>query len=345
MVMVKRVAFAALLAAVSIFGTACGGAKERLYLYNWTYYIPEDVIKDFTKETGIQVIVDSYSSNEEMYNKLVAGGSGYDIVVPSGDYVSIMIAEGLLKGVELSRVPNFKNIDPNALSRIGFDPGNRYSVPFMMGAAGVSVNTTRASGYERSWSIFEKPEFKGRMTMLDDMREVLGGALKYLGYSVNETDPARLEEARQVVERWKPNLVKFDAEAFARGFAAGEFWVVQGYAENVYLEYDEKRHAEIDFFFPREGMPMYLDSFCILSGAKNVDAAYKFIDFMLRPDIAARVSDYLMLPSPNVPARALMTVKPNYEFEDLDKGEFKEDLGLETLKLYNEVWRRIRVGN
>jgi spermidine/putrescine transport system substrate-binding protein len=341
----KKFAFTAILAAVTILGSACGGAKEQLYLYNWTYYIPEDVIKDFTEETGIRVIVDAYSSNEEMYNKLVAGGSGYDIVVPSGDYVSIMIAEGLLAPMDLAKVPNFKNIDPVALARIGFDRGNKNSVPFMMGAAGISVNTTRASGYERSWSIFEKPELKGRMTMLDDMREVLGGALKYLGYSVNDTDPAHLEEARQVVERWKPNLVKFDAEAFARGFAGGEFWVVQGYAENVYLEYEEARHSEIDFFFPAEGMPMYMDSFCILKGAKNVDAAYAFINFMLRPDIAARVSDYLMLPSPNVPARALMTVAPNYEFEDLEKGEFKEDLGLDGLKLYNDMWRRIRVGN
>jgi spermidine/putrescine transport system substrate-binding protein len=343
--MFKKFAFTAILAAVTILGSACGGAKEQLYLYNWTYYIPEDVIKDFTEETGIRVIVDAYSSNEEMYNKLVAGGSGYDIVVPSGDYVSIMIAEGLLAPMDLAKVPNFKNIDPVALARIGFDKGNKNSVPFMMGAAGISVNTTRASGYERSWSIFEKPELKGRMTMLDDMREVLGGALKYLGYSVNDTDPAHLEEARQVVERWKPNLVKFDAEAFARGFAGGEFWVVQGYAENVYLEYEEARHAEIDFFFPAEGMPMYMDSFCILKGAKNVDAAYAFINFMLRPDIAARVSDYLMLPSPNVPARALMTVTPNYEFEDLEKGEFKEDLGLDGLKLFNDMWRRIRVGN
>ncbi|HAE22204.1 MAG TPA: spermidine/putrescine ABC transporter substrate-binding protein [Spirochaetaceae bacterium] len=343
--MFKKFAFTAILVAVTILGSACGGAKEKLYLYNWTYYIPEDVIKDFSKESGIQVIVDAYSSNEEMYNKLVAGGSGYDIVVPSGDYVSIMIAEGLLAPMDLAKIPNFKNIDPVALARIGFDKGNKNSVPFMMGAAGISVNTTRASGYERSWSIFEKPELKGRMTMLDDMREVLGGALKYLGYSVNDTDPAHLEEARQVVERWKPNLVKFDAEAFARGFAGGEFWVVQGYAENVFLEYEEARHAEIDFFFPTEGMPMYMDSFCILKGAKNVDAAYAFINFMLRPDIAARVSDYLMLPSPNVPARAFMTVAPNYEFEDLEKGEFKEDLGLEGLKLYNDVWRRIRVGN
>jgi len=342
--MCKKVFRVLLLVLVGLAAISCG-SKEKLYLYNWTYYIPEDVIKDFTKETGIRVIVDSYSSNEEMYNKLVAGGQGYDLVVPSGDYVSIMISGGMLEAVDKTRLPNFGNLDPEALKRIDFDSGNRYSVPFMMGAAGVSVNTTKVSNYEHSWDIFAKPELKGRMTMLDDMREVLGAALKSLGYSVNESNPARLEEARLVVERWKPNLVKFDAEAFARSFASGEFWVVQGYAENVYLEYEESRYSEIDFFFPKEGMPMYLDSFCILKGAKNIDAAYKFMDYMLRPEIAARVSDYLMLPSPNVPARALMTVTPNYQFEDLAAGEFKNDLGQATLRLYNDVWRRIRVGN
>jgi spermidine/putrescine transport system substrate-binding protein len=333
------------IAAVSGQNLFAGGSKEKLYLYNWTYYIPEDVIKDFQKETKIQVIVDAYASNEEMYSKLVAGGAGYDLVVPSGDYVSIMIAEGLIQPLDLSKVPNFKNFDPAALSRITFDKGNRYSVPYMMGAAGVSVNTTKVANFDLSWSIFERADLKGRMTMLDDIREVLGAALKYLGYSVNETNPARLEEARQVVERWKPNLVKFDAEAFGKGFAAGEFWVVQGYAENVFLEYEESRHGEVKFFFPKEGMPMYMDSFCILKGAKNVDNAYAFINYILRPDIAARIADYLMMPSPNVPARALMTVKPTYSFEDLAKGEFKEDLGQQALQLYNDVWRKIRVGN
>jgi len=342
--MKKRIVLAAAAALVVGLLSSCGGGSK-LYLFNWIYYIPDDVITEFTKETGIKVVVDSYASNEEMYNKIVAGGSGYDLVVPSGDYVSIMIEEGLLEPIDRARVSNFGNIDPVAIARIGFDVGNKFSVPYMMGAAGVSVNTTKASGYEHSWNIFSKPEFKGRMTMLDDMREVLGAALKYLGYSVNDVDPAHLEEARLVVESWKPNLVKFDAEAFAKGFAGGEFWVVQGYAENVYLEYDEARWGEIDFFFPREGMPMYLDSFCILKGAKNADTAYDFINYMLRPDIAARVSDYLMLPSPNVPARALMTGKPNYSFADLAAGEFKEDLGQEGLALYNEVWRRIRVGN
>ncbi|MBU0935222.1 MAG: extracellular solute-binding protein [Spirochaetes bacterium] len=342
----KRKYFTAIAAAcVLVLLGSCSGSKDRLYLYNWIYYIPEDVIEDFQKESGIRVVVDSYASNEEMYNKLLAGGKGYDIVVPSGDYVSIMIAGGMLQRLDMGKIPNYANLDASALNRIRFDTGNRFSIPFMMGAAGVSVNKTKVSGYEHSWNIFERNDLNGRMTMLDDMREILGAALKYLGYSVNDSDPAHLEEARLVVEEWKPNLVKFDAESFARGFAGGEFWVVQGYAENVYIEYEPSRYSEIDFFFPKEGMPMYMDSFCILKDAENVEAAYKFINFMLRPDIAARVSDYLMLPSPNVPARALMTVTPNYQFEDLAKGEFKEDLGAQTLLLYNEVWRRIRVGN
>jgi len=343
--MKKSMFFAAVAAIVIGLLSSCGGKDEKLYLFNWIYYIPDDVIEDFTKETGIKVIVDSYASNEEMYNKIVAGGSGYDLVVPSGDYVSIMIAEGLVEPIDKTKLKNFGNLDPAAIARIGFDVGNTHSVPYMMGAAGISVNKTKVTGYEHSWNIFEKTDIAGRMTMLDDMREVLGAALKYLGYSVNDPDPAHLEEARLVVERWKPNLVKFDAEAFAKSFASGEFWVVQGYAENVFLEYPEEKRADVDFFFPKEGTPMYMDSFCILKGSKNSEQAYKFIDYILRADIAARIADYLMIPSPNVPARALMTVTPNYQFDDLANSEFKEDLGQETLKLYNDIWRRIRVGN
>jgi len=343
--MKKSMFFAAVAAIVIGLLSSCGGKDAKLYLFNWIYYIPDDVIEDFTKETGIKVIVDSYASNEEMYNKIVAGGSGYDLVVPSGDYVSIMIAEGLVEPINKSKLANFGNLDPAAIARIGFDVGNTHSVPYMMGAAGVSVNKTKVTGYDHSWNIFEKTDIAGRMTMLDDMREVLGAALKYLGYSVNDPNPAHLEEARVVVERWKPNLVKFDAEAFAKSFASGEFWVVQGYAENVFLEYPEEKRADVDFFFPKEGTPMYMDSFCILKGSKNSEQAYKFMDYILRADIAARIADYLMIPSPNVPARALMKVTPNYQFSDLANSEFKEDLGQETLKLYNDIWRRIRVGN
>jgi spermidine/putrescine transport system substrate-binding protein len=148
--MKKRVLLAAAAALVVAILASCGGGQKKLFLFNWIYYIPDDVITDFTKETGIEVVVDSYASNEEMYNKIVAGGSGYDLIVPSGDYVSIMIAEKLLEPIDKTKLKNFGNLDPAAIARIGFDVGNTHSVPYMMGAAGVSVNKTKVSGYDHS---------------------------------------------------------------------------------------------------------------------------------------------------------------------------------------------------
>ena len=189
---------------LAILLAGCGGkAKEsaaagaqapaekggKLFIYNWTYYIPDDVVKAFEKETGVTVVYDVFASNEEMFAKLKAGGSGYDITFPSGDYVSIMISEGMLEKIDKSKVPNFANIDPEVLKKIAFDKGPEYSVPYMIGAAGISVNKKQVKTYDKSWSIFGRKDLKGRMTMLDDMREVLGAALKSLGYSVNSRNP------------------------------------------------------------------------------------------------------------------------------------------------------------
>ncbi len=284
---------------------ASGKSGGKLFIYNWTYYIPEDVIRDFEKEYGATVVYDVFASNEEMYAKLKAGGSGYDVVFPSGDYVSIMIAEGMAVELDLSRIPNFQHIDEGVREKITFDPGNRYSVPYMMGAAGIAVNTRLVPEYEKSWNIFARKDLADRMTMLDDMREVLGAALMYLGYSVNSVDPAELEQAKKVVLTWRDQILKFDAESFAKGFASEEFFVVQGYAENVFLEYDEAKRGEVDYFIPREGGPMYMDSMMILKGARNEKLAYSFIDFIHRPEIYARIADYLMLPSINRAARSL----------------------------------------
>lgn len=336
-------AFAASL--VLVVSGCAGGNENRLYIYNWTYYIPDDVLRDFEKEFETTVVYDVFASNEEMFAKLKAGGTGYDIVFPSGDYVSIMISEGMIEPIDKSRLPNLANLDPAMLDRIEFDPGTAYSVPYFMGAAGVSVNTTKVSGYDRSWNIFNRADLQGRMTMLDDMREVLGGALKSLGYSVNSIDPGELEQAKRLVIGWRENIMKFDAEAFAKGFASGEFFVVHGYAENVFLEYEPERRGEVEFFIPREGGPMYMDSMVILKGAKHTDLAYRFMDYIHRPEVYARIADSLMLPSLlNVPARERMTVTPSYGVEDLENCEFKEDLG-EAIELYNRIWQEIRVGS
>ena len=340
----RMVGLLALLSVVLLAG--CGGNEaqaKKLFIYNWTYYIPDEVIEGFEEEYGVDVVYDVFASNEEMFAKLKAGGTGYDITFPSGDYVSIMASEGMLAGIDRTRLTNWENLDESVLAQIEFDPGNRWSVPYMMGAAGIAVNTEYVQDYDRSWSIFSRADLKGRMTMLDDMREVLGGALSYLGYSVNTTDQTELDAARDLVKEWSQNLLRFDAEAFGKAFANGEVWVVQGYQENVFLELDESEWDKVAFFIPAEGGAMYMDSMVVLKDSKNVDLAYQFMDFILRPEVMAEVADYLGLPSVNVPSRSLMTTVPRYEISDLSEAEFKEDIGIE-IDRYNRAWQEIRVG-
>jgi spermidine/putrescine transport system substrate-binding protein len=329
----------------------CGGKTDpnKRYIYNWTYYTPDSVIEKFEKEYGVTVIYDEFASNEDMYAKLKAGGSGYDIVFPSGDYTSIMIHQNMLAKIDKSKIPNLKNVDPVVLQKAAYDTNMDYSVPYYFGAAGIAVNTARVPHFEPSWSIFSRSDLKDRMTMLDDMREVLGDALIFLGYSVNTKNPAEIEKARDLVNNsWKPNLVKFDAEAFGKGYADGDFWVVQGYAEVVYEEIGDNEQLKKDtvFFIPPEGGPAYIDSLCILKDSKHIDLAHKFIDFIHRPEIYAEFTDYFGFPSTvNIPARTLKKGESYYTFEELSRTELKDDLG-ETLDLYNDAWfNSIRVGN
>jgi spermidine/putrescine transport system substrate-binding protein len=343
-ILMKRFFSAAVVSMVFLGLVGCGaGGKQKLYIYNWTYYIPDEVLKDFEKTYNVSLVYDMYASNEEMYSKLKAGGTGYDIVFPSGDYVSIMINQGMIDSIDKSKIPNFADLDTSVLQKIRFDKGCSHSVPYMMGAAGISVNKKYVKQYEHSWNIFNQAALKGRMTLLDDMREVMGAALKTLGFSVNSTNTVELEKAKELVMQWKENIVKFDAEAFAKGFAAGEFWAVHGYAENVFLELDSTQRADVDFFIPREGSAMYMDNMVILKDAKHKDLAYKFINFIHEPNEYSKIVDYLMLPCINVAARQYRKVKPNYEIEDLANSEFKEDLG-SNLGLYDKIWQEIRVG-
>jgi len=339
-----RIAAVAVIASLAIFAiSGCGAKKERLYIYNWIQYMPDEVLKEFEKRYGVKVVYDMFSTNEEMYTKLKIGGGKYDIVVPSGDHVSIMINEGMLQEIDKSLVPNLKHLDERVTSRVTFDPDMKYCVPYAAGIAGVSVNTEHVKEFEKSWNIFENPAFKGRMTLLDDMREVMGAALKVLGYSVNSKNQEEVEAAKNLVLKWKDGIVKFDAEAFGKGFAAGEFWVVHGYAENVFLELDDGAKKSAQFFIPDEGGPMYMDHMVILKGARNPDLAHKFMDFIHEPKIYAKIMDYLETPSINIPARDYMEMTPHYEIEDMAKSEFKEDLG-EHLEMYNRMWQEIRVG-
>ena len=319
--------------------SSCGG--QRLRIYNWTYYTPDSVIEKFEKEYNVRVIYDQFASNEELYAKIEASGGGYDVIFPSGDFVSIMIKQDMLEKIDKSKFTNLENVDPEILQKASYDPEMDYSVPYYYGAAGIIVNTAKVPDYEESWSILGRDDLRNRMVMLDDMREVLGGALTYLGYSVNTVEPYQVEAAKNLVNNaWKPNLVKFDAEGFGKGYASGDFWVVHGYAEVVFEEIADNPQLLDDtvFFIPREGGPAYIDNMCILKGAKNIDLAYKFIDFIHRPEIYAEIVDAFDFPATvNIPARQYKTGDSMYTVDDLVNTELSVDLG-PALDMYSEAW-------
>ena len=358
----KNILFFAVMAALFLPVIISCDSRQKLYIYNWTYYTPDSVIDKFENEYDVRVIYDEFTSNEDMYAKLISVnrkgifgwlsrlfGRQYDIVFPSNYYVPIMIQQGMLERIDKSKMSNLGNIDPEVLQIANYDPDIEYSVPYFYGAAGIIVNTARVPNFERSWSIFAREDLKNKMTMLDDMREVLGGSLAFLGYSVNTLNPAHLNEARDIVNNlWKPNLVKFDAEAFGKGYANGEFWVVHGFPEVVLeeIEGNEQLINDTVFFIPREGGPSYIDNMCILKGSKNIDLAYKFIDFIHRPQIYAEFVDTFGLPATvNIPARIHKTGLSCYSAQDLLNTELVDDIG-PGLDIYSEAWfNSIRIGN
>jgi len=328
------------------FIISCG--NPRLKIYNWTYYTPDTVIKKFEKEYKVRVDYDQFASNEELYAKLKSGGGGYDIIFPSGDYVSIMIQQDMLEKLDKSKIPNLKNIDPAVLQKAAYDPAMNYAVPYYYGAAGIIVNTAKVPDFQRSWSIFSRQDLRNRMTMLDDMREVMGGALAFLGYSINTKEASQIAAAQDLINTaWKPNLTKFDAESFGKGYANGDFWVVHAYAEVVFEEIEGNQQLIDDtvFFFPQEGGASYIDSMCILRGSKNVDLAHKFIDFIHRPAIYAEFVDTFSFPATaNIPARQYKTGRSLYTVEEITSGELLDDLG-PALDMYNDAWfNSIRIG-
>ena len=340
----KKILFLLLCVPAIFYGLGCGGGKPKLYIYNWTYYTPEEVIKGFEEKYNVEVVYDEFASNEEMFAKLKAGGSGYDIVFPSADYTSIMIKEGMLERIDKNQVPNLQNIDPEFIAGIQYDKNLEYSVPYMKGASGIAVNTQHVKNYQKDTSIYLNPEFKGRMTLLDDMREVMGLALKANGFSVNSIHPDELDAAKKLILQWKQNILKFDAESFGKGFSTGEFWVVHGYEENIFSELEPAAKATTDFFIPSTGGPFYIDSMVILKGSKNRDLAHQFINYIHEPESYAKFVDKFGFPSINVPARKIRTAKPVYTEEDMKNCELKLDLG-DKLEMYNKIWEDIKMAS
>ena len=323
-------------------------AAEKVYVYNWTEYIPEAVLRQFTKETKIKVIYTTYDSNETMYAKLkLVRGEGYDVVFPSTYFVNKMSREGMLQPLDHSLIPNIGELDSAVLDK-EFDPGNVYSVPYMWGSTGIAVNTDIIdAALVTSWRDLWSSEYKGQLLLQDDMREVFHMALKINGHSSNTRDPKEIEAAYNLLKELMPNVLLFNSDSPRLPYLAGEVNIGMIWNGEAWMAQEE--NPSIKYVYPAEGANFWIDSFAIPKGAKNIGNAHKFIDFMLRPDIAVLCVEENGFASPVTTALPLLSEEVRQSevifppIEVIRAGEFQTDVG-EALVIYQKYWEKLRSG-
>lgn len=335
------------LAAAALLGLLAGCAAKdtpTLHVYTWADYIKPELVQRFEKDRKCKVVIDTFDSNESMYAKLKAGASGYDVITPSSYFVSIMAAQGMLLDLDHAQLPNIQNVDPGYL-HLAIDSAMTHSVPYMLTNTGIAYLKSKVKDPVDSWAMFDRGDLKGRTTMLNDARETIGAALKFLGYSLNTTDSLELEKAKDVVIRWKKQLAKFESEQYKSGLASGEFLVAHGYSGDILQA--QLENPDIAFIAPREGLSIACDDLVILKDSKQAALAHAFIDFLHQPDVAAENSLAISYLCPNAAAYAKLppdfmnnpAVRLSPEVEA--KCEVIRDLGPDNAK-YTRIWDLIK---
>lgn len=319
-------------------------AQTKLHVYTWADYLNPDVVKAFEKANGCKVVIDTFDSNEAMYAKLKAGAAGYDVVFPSSYIIKTMAAENMLEPLDASLLPNKSNIDPEVLKMIA-DSAMEHSVPYTLSYTVVAYRKDKIKDMTPSWTLFDRADLKPRLTLLNDMRETLGAALKTLGYSLNTRDEKQLAEARDVVIRWKKNIAKFENEQYKGGVDSGEFYAVMGYSGDLFQVVEE--NPRVDIFFPKEGVAMTSDEMAVPKGAQQKELGHKFINHLLDAEVAAENMEWMGYLCPNTPAKKLVSedflkhpalVVPN---EVKDKIEVIQDVGSDLVK-YARAWDEVK---
>jgi spermidine/putrescine transport system substrate-binding protein len=346
----KNILFALSVLLLAALLAACGEGKKELYIYNWTEYMPDAVIKSFEKETGITVHYSTYDSNEAMYAKLKSvGGKGYDLIIPSTYYVQRMRTEGMLLKLDKSRIANLKNLDPAVLNK-PYDPNNDYSIPYLWGTTGIGVNVSEIDPAAiTSWRDLWKPEFKDKVLLTDDIREVFGLAFKVLGYSINDTEPKHIEEAYELLKGILPNVRVFTAESPSSVLLNHEATIGMIWNGELFLANNEGDTPGFAYIYPKEGVNVWMDNMAIPSGAANVASAHAFIDYVLKPEVAKAICEEYGYTSPNLEAVKLLPpeIRDNRILyptaEDMRNSEFMEYIG-EAIVEYEKYWERLKTG-
>jgi len=341
----------AFLASVVCFGalaagflSSCGQDSRILHIYTWADYFKPTLIARFEKLNGCRVVIDTYDSNETMYAKIKAGARGYDLLTPTSYMVSLMDSQGMVLKLDHEHLPNLVHVDPEYLN-LAIDKTMDHSVPYMIVNTVIAYLGSRVRDFEPSWAMFDRADLKGRMTMLNDMRETIGAGLKFLGYSLNSTNEAELSAAKEVLIRWKKNIAKYENEQYKTGVASGEFLLVQGYSGDILQVQQE--NPDVRFAVPREGTAISVDDLIIPEGAREVGLAHAFINYLHDPEVAAENIAFLRYLCPNKDAYPLLSEELRKNpgiFMDPEvkaKSEIIANLG-ERNALYVKIWDEIK---
>jgi spermidine/putrescine transport system substrate-binding protein len=330
-----------------------------LHLYNWNNYISEETIKRFEEYCKCKVKQTYYSDNDEMLAKLQAGAKGYDVIVPTMNAVEALIKRNALLPLDHSKIPNLKNVMPQYLNT-AFDPGNKYSAPYAMSITLMGYNDKKLKELGvpvQSWATIFDPaileKIKGKVTVLDSQRELMAAALKYLGYSVNETDEAKLKQARDVIIKAKPYWAAFNASSYIKELTVGNIWVAHGYSNDMFQADTDAQAAKRGFrivpALPKEGAVLALDAMVVHKSAPRPDLAFAFINFMLDGKNSADLTNLIGSGNPN--ADAMKYIKPEIKsikavFPDPEQAktlEMLKDLDSKQLRAMTRMWTEIKL--
>jgi spermidine/putrescine transport system substrate-binding protein len=347
-----------LFALLALVAQATPAGDDVLHLYNWNQYIAPETVQRFEKACSCQVKQAYFADNEELVAKLSAGAKGYDVMVPTSNYIQGMARAGWLQPLDKGKLPNLKNILPAYLNT-EFDPGNTYSVPYAYTVTMLGYNDRKLKELGiavDSWAVIFDPstleKIKGRVTVLDSQSELMAAALKYLGYSANDRDLKHWEEAKQAILKAKPYWAAFKATGYIEALAAGNIWVVHGYSNDIFLAdlgaQQNKQKFRIRHALPKEGAVLALDAMVIHKNAPRPDLAHQFINFMLEGRNAADLTNMMGSGNPN--KEAMRFVKPEIKaitaiFPDeqtAKKLEQLKDMTPQQRRTMNRIWTEIK---
>src|SRR5664279_2821475 len=362
-----QIRFIAVIVAVLAISPQMAGAQERtVNFYNWSNYMAPGVLEDFTRETGIKVVYDTFDANETLETRLLAGKSGYDVVVPTAYFLQRQITANVFQKLDKAKLPNLANAWPVVTKQLAiYDPGNQYGANYMWGTTGIGYSVKAVQkilGPDAkidSWDAVFKPENLARFRdcgihMLDSADDIFPAALSYLGLDPNSTKPADLEKAADLVIKIRPYVRKFHSSESLTALATGEICFVVGWSGDIMQARSRaaevKSDVEIGYTIPKEGAQMFFDNLAIPADAKNVAEAYELINYLYRPEVAAKNSDFLSYANGNLASQKLVDPKILN-----DKNIYPDDEMLKKLfvitardpatqRVINRLWTRVKTG-